>query len=175
MVGATLFGMGLEEQLNGVIDQLSLPELAKQLVRSRWLDQVLWMEEAAAKQQKRYYWSRAVSLVVGAAVPPLIGLKVDTYITVVLSLLVTVAASLEAFFRYGERWRHYRQSVEALKIEGYQFFQLCGPYQSFADHGAAFSQFAGRVEDIMQKEVETYITQVAQELPAAKGTGAVAG
>lgn len=159
--------MATEELLNTVIDELALPDLARNLVRSRWLDQVQWMEAAAARHQSRYYITRVAAIVLGAAVPALIGLGVNPWITAGLSFIVTVATSLEAFFHYGERWRHYRQTVEALKVEGYQFFQLCGPYKNFADHAEGYAEFAGRVEDILQKEVDGFINKAASERVAA--------
>jgi hypothetical protein len=53
--------------------------------------------------------------------------------------------------------------VELLKIQAWQFFELSGPYQSFEDHGAAYSAFAGKVEEIMQNEVNVYISEVGKE------------
>jgi hypothetical protein len=43
-------------------------------------------------------------------------------------LLVATSAAIEEFFHFGERWRHYRRSVELLKAEGWKFFELAGVY-----------------------------------------------
>ena len=60
------------------------------------------------------------------------------------------------------RWRHYRRTVEALKSEGWQFFQLSGPYANMT-HVQAYPAFAARVEELSREEVETYMTQVAKD------------
>lgn len=70
---------------------------------------------------------------------------------------------MERFFRYGERWRHYRRTAELLKAEGWQFFQLTGHYRQYNAHASAYRLFASRVEDIMQQDVDAYITTVAAE------------
>ncbi|MDH4098302.1 MAG: DUF4231 domain-containing protein, partial [Nitrospira sp.] len=83
-------------------------------------------------------------------------------ITFIISLLVALSAAVEEFFHYGERWRHYRRTVESLKSEGWQFFQLSGPYANLT-HVQAYPAFAARVEELSREEVETYMTQVAKE------------
>ena len=70
---------------------------------------------------------------------------------------------MEEFFHYGERWRHYRRTVELLKIEGWQFFQLSTPYRRYKNHAEAYPVFAARVEGIIQPSVEVYITEVVRE------------
>jgi predicted alpha/beta hydrolase len=86
-----------------------------------------------------------------------------TWATFALSLLVAISAAVEGFFRYGERWRHYRRTAELLKTEGWQFLQLTGYYRRHAAHALAYPLFASRVEDILQQDVDAYITTVAAE------------
>jgi hypothetical protein len=74
-----------------------------------------------------------------------------------------VGVVLEELFHFGERWRHYRRTVELLKIQAWQLLQRSGPYQQFADHGAAYPVFAGKVEKIMRNEVDVYVTEVVKE------------
>ena len=76
---------------------------------------------------------------------------------------MAVSAAVEGFFRYGERWRHYRRTAELLKTEGWQFLQLTGHYRRHAAHALAYPLFASRVEDILQQDVDAYITTVAAE------------
>ncbi len=63
---------------------------------------------------------------------------------------------------YGERWRHYRRTVESLESEGWQFLQLSGPYVNMT-HGQAYPDFATRVEELSREEVDRYMTQVAKD------------
>jgi hypothetical protein len=81
-----------------------------------------------------------------------------------LSMIVAISVAPEEFFHFGERWRHYRSTAaERLKIEGWQFFQLAGPYQDFKDYKEAYSSFASSTESIHQQEVDVYVSEVVKE------------
>jgi hypothetical protein len=134
----------------------------------RWLDQVIWMDDRADRAQVRYYGLRLIAVVGGVVVPTLIGLEVGRQssgdvvrgFTIGLSLLVAVSVAVEELIRYGERFRHYRRTVEQLKSEGWQFFQMSGPYRRHATHREAYMAFAARVEGIIQPSVEVYVGQI---------------
>jgi hypothetical protein len=166
----------LKDDLDQLISALEISELHKHSLRSRWLDQVLWMEKKAGQYQRRYYILRLIAIIGGVIVPALVGLNLTgnqfaaTSIqgtTFGLSMVVALSVATEEFFHFGERWRHYRSTAERLKIEGWQFFQLAGPYQDFKDrkeaHKEAYSLFATRTESIHQQEVDVYITEVVKE------------
>ncbi len=162
----------LKQDLGSLIESLkSLDDLQRHLLQSRWLDQVSWMDAKAASAQKRYYALRLIAIIGGVIVPALVGLKIAgnnvsdfiSWITFAISLIVAISVAVEEFFHYGERWRHYRRTVEYLKIEGWQFLQLAGNYQQFENHSQAFPGFAAQVEKICRQEVDVYITEVAQE------------
>ena len=121
------------------------------------------MEGKAKSAQNRYNTLRLLSIVVGAIVPVLIGLEVNRWITATLGIVVASSAAIEGFLRYGERWRHYRNTVELLKSEGWQFFQRIGPYQNDLSNTEAGKAFAAQVETIIRVDVERYITEVTRE------------
>ena len=169
----------LKQNFGEIIEKLTLSDLQKQFIKSRWLDQVLWMEGKANKSRNKYYISRLIAIVGGVIIPALVSLSVIGEIataikwgTFGLSLMVAVSVAIEEFFHFGDRWRHYRRTVECMKIEGWQFFQLSGTYQNHKDHSEAYPVFAGRVESIIQRDVEVYITEVAQEKKDEKGKNA---
>lgn len=160
----------MKEELLQLIDTLDVDKLQKKFLRSRWLDQLLWMENASKKNQRKYYLLRLACIIGGVIIPALVGLNLtggwDIFIriiTVVLSLIVAVSAAIEEFFHFGERWRHYRRSVGQLKTEGWLFFQLGGPYESFSSHKEAYPIFTGRVEETFQNEMETFISRISKE------------
>jgi hypothetical protein len=164
----------LKADLEALIGELRLPELSRRFLRSRWLEQLLWAEGRSDQSRNRYYLLRLVTIVGGVLVPALVTLDLTgptrtavSWATFVVSLLVAVSAAVEGFFRYGERWRHYRRTAELLKMEGWQFFQLAGPYRRHDTHATAYPSFASRVEDILDQDVDAYITTVVAE-PAAK-------
>jgi hypothetical protein len=161
----------LKQEFGGLIDALELADLQKRFLRSRWLDQVLWLSTKAKAAQRRYYGLRVITIAGGVVVPALVSLSIQSnevtsalaWITFSLSLLVALAAALEGFFRFGDRWRNYRQSAETLKSEGWRFFQLAGAYATHGGHAEAFPAFAAQVEALIHLEVEGYLTRVVQE------------
>ena len=154
-----------------LIEGLDLGERERVFMRRRWLDQLLWTERAAKRAHHWYHALRLTTIVGALVVPALVGVNVTEGVepvvastTFAVSLLVAICAGVDEFFHFGERWRHYRQVAEQLKTEGWHFFQLSGPYRRFnPDHAAAYPLFAGRVEAIIQRDVEVYFTEVAQE------------
>lgn len=161
----------LKEDFGKMFEMLTLNDLQKHFLRSRWLDQVLWMEGKAAKARNRHYLLKVVTIVGGVLLPALVTLNnsedpiVRQYVywsTFAISLLVSTTSSLDSFFMYGDQWRNYRRSVESLKTQGWQYFQLSGPYVSYTTHAQAFNAFAAQVENIIQQDVEVYATQIAE-------------
>ncbi len=73
------------------------------------------------------------------------------------------STAFEGFFHYGDRWEHYRRTAEQLKSEGWQFFQLIGEYREYKTHREAYLVFATRVEDLIQQDVEVFMTNVVRE------------
>lgn len=166
----------LKEDFNKLFEGMNLGDVQRHFLRSRWLDQVLWMEGKANLSRDRHYWLRITTIIGGVILPALVSLNISTtqpvndrvknviiWSTFGLSQIVAISAAVEEFFHYGERWRHYRRTVESLKTQGWQFSQLTGPYRNYTNHEQAFYVFAGNVEDIIQRDVEIYATQVVQE------------
>jgi len=161
----------LQEDLESLIEELELSVLQKHFLRSRWLDQVLWLGARADRCRKWHYFLRLAAIVGGVMVPALVSLNVNDGtvgrvirgITFALSLVVAISVAVEGFLRFGERWRHYRQTEEALKIAGWEFFQLSGPYLSYGGHSQAYPSFAENVEAVLKREVEEYVTRVVRE------------
>lgn len=122
-------------EIGTLIEALELPELNKQFLRARWLEQVIWMDEKAWNSVLRHNVLRLTTIIGGVIVPALVSWNVGNSagadlikaLTVIVSLVVALSAAVEEFFHYGERWRHYRRTVEALKSEGWQFFSSVDP------------------------------------------------
>ncbi|QHG18455.1 DUF4231 domain-containing protein [Nostoc sp. ATCC 53789] len=168
----------LKEDFNKLFEGMNLGDGQRHFLRSRWLDQVLWMEGKANLSRDRHYLLRITTIIGGVILPALVSLNINTtstlqvnersrniiiWSTFGLSQIVAISAAIEEFFHYGERWRHYRRTVESLKTQGWQFSQLTGPYRDYTSHQQAFNLFAGNVEDVIQRDVEIYSTQVIQE------------
>jgi hypothetical protein len=159
-----------KEEMTTFINSLELEEVQKYALRSRWLDQVVWMGGRANHARNRYYTLRLITIIGGVIVPALVSLTASgtgaiiiRWLTFSISLAVALSAAIEEFFRYGDRWRNYRRSAELLKIEGWNFIQMSGPYRRYENHAHAYSKFAAQVEDIIQRDVQVYISDIVGE------------
>lgn len=162
----------LKEDFQQLFQAMDLQPRQEHFMRSRWLDQVLWMEKKAGVSRNRHQTLRLTTIILGVIVPIVIGFDFGTekinkrirIMTAVLSGVVAVSAAVEEFFHYGERWYHYRRTAESLKQHGWQLSQLTGPYKKYTTCDIAFPVFAANIEEILQKDVEGYVTQGSQAL-----------
>lgn len=160
-----------KSELDGLIEMLALSDLQKHFMVSRWMGQVKWMEGRASMAKKRFYALRLTSIIGGVLVPILISLNFNNprdntvvrWISISLGGMVAISSAVEEFLHYGESWQHYRRTAESLKIQGWKFSQLSGPYQTYESHKRAFPLFVSQVEDLLQQDVQVYMTQVVQE------------
>lgn len=161
-----------------LIDRTNLDEHQRDFLKLRWLDQLTWMNSKASNAQRMYYRLRLITIVGAVVVPALVALNtLDSWVgtsaqvaTWVMSLVVAVSAAIEGFFQFGQRWRNYRSTAERLKTEGWLFLQLAGPYASAnGSHAGVYPAFANRVEELIQKDVDVYITQVTAERKGSQG------
>ncbi|MEO0458379.1 MAG: DUF4231 domain-containing protein [Cyanobacteria bacterium P01_A01_bin.114] len=170
----------LKDTLGGLIDKLEISDLRKDFLKNRWLDQLLWLEGRATKERDRHYVLRLITIVGGVLVPAMVGLNgfsgfdgasgvdnprwqgIAAYAAFGISQTVAISAAIEEFFGHGEKYRNYRNTAEGLKIEGWQFFQLTGPYRQFKDHQEAYAHFAQRVEQYIQQDVQGFLAQLEE-------------
>lgn len=159
----------LATQFASLVPSLSLRPEQKAFLSARWLDQIEWMENRAVVNRNYYYSLRGFTIVGGVIVPALVRLAASNgnansriaLTTYALSLLVALSAAIEGFFKFGDRWRHYRRTAETLKSEGWQFIELSGHYRKSQHHQSAYKSFVERIERLLQQDVDAYIAQVA--------------
>src|SRR5512142_3441127 len=160
-------GEVVRQLLRPIVDRLDLPEVQRGFVRDRWLDQVVWLQRTVAVAQRRYYLLRLIAVIGAVVVPALAGPGAPAqapgwvrWAALVVSVVVAAALTVEQFFHYGDRWRHYRMVAERLKSEGWQYFELAGGYADLSCHADGFRRFAGRVEDILGEDVQRHVEEV---------------
>jgi hypothetical protein len=143
--GGQSYADALSKTFGTQIEGLTLEPAQKAYLEARWLDQVSWLESKAAKAQTLYYRLRIVTVVGAVMIPALVG----------------------------ERWRNYRRTAEQLKTEGWLYFQLAGLYSvDGADHRALYGAFVKRVEEIVNSDVEVYLTEVVADRSKSDATEA---
>lgn len=163
----------LKQEMSELIEELELSKLQKRFMKSRWLDQVLWLEGRATQSRNRHNSLRLITIIGGVLVPAVVSANSANvsqqdirqllgWIAFGLSQAVAISAAVEEFFHFGENYRRYRNTAENMKMQGWQFFQLTGPYKDAKDHSEAYQTFASNVESIIQQDVEGYISQAVE-------------
>jgi len=163
----------LKNQLGELIDQLNISGLQKQFIKSRWLDQMMWLEKKAGESQRKHLRLRMITIIGGVIIPAMVSLNIDDgnravkntvfWGTFALAQIVAISAAVEEFFHYGERWAQYRRTAEYLKTEGWQYFQLSGPYAKANSHASAYRAFANRVERLIQEDVNAVSQDIVEK------------
>jgi hypothetical protein len=173
--GSTAPRRSEREGLRAMIEAYPITELQRGVLRERWLSQVEWMSRKAEQARSRYHVLRLTTVIGGVIVPALVSISLGRpdvtpllWVTFGISLVVALSAAVEGFFRYGEKWRHYRGTAEVLKSEGWQLLTGTGRYRKQSDPDEAFKSFMDRVEEILQSDVEGYLTQVTRTTPSER-------
>jgi hypothetical protein len=161
--------------LRAMIDAYPVSDTQREVLRERWLSQVEWMSRKAEESRSRYHVLRLTTVIGGVIVPALVSISLGRpdvdpllWLTFGVSLVVAISAAIEGFFRYGEKWRHYRGTAEVLKSEGWQLLTGTGRYRKQSDPEEAFKTFVDQVEDILRGDVEGYLTQVTRTTPSER-------
>jgi hypothetical protein len=160
----------LKQEFTELIEQLELPDIHKRFMKSRWLDQLLWLESRAERASKWSTRLRLATIVGGVIIPALVSLNFNEnrlgkgifWFTFGISQIVAVSAAVEEYFHFGDKYTQYRTTAECLKSEAWKFFQLSGSYQECSNHMQAYSNFAFRVEQFIQEDVQSFV-ELAKE------------
>jgi hypothetical protein len=166
-----------------VIKGLDLDESEKRYLEERWLDQVRWLSGKAAWSQRRYYAFRLTTVVGAVLVPALASgtalsgtefwgidlARVSKVAIWIVGVIVAISAAVEQLFHFGERWRNYRRTAERLKSIGWMFFELGPPYAEARNHKAAFPLFVRDAEQVLQADVDAYVSRVTSDPQAGGG------
>ncbi|MEO1431505.1 MAG: DUF4231 domain-containing protein [Cyanobacteria bacterium J06633_8] len=160
----------IKKEFTELINKLDLSELQKQFMKSRWLDQIMWLESQAGNTKKWSTRLRLMTIVGGVIIPALVSLNFNKndvaryggWATFGLSQMVAISAAVEEYFSFKDKHILYRQTAESLKSEMWKFVQLTGSYQQYSDHKQGYPTFAFRVEKFIQQDVQA-IVELAKE------------
>ena len=151
---------GLEHLVNGIEDVKPYHDYLKH----RWISMILWWNGRAVDARTKYTRLRFITVVGGVTIPVLTTVSMRpgwsasmTILIAIVGAIVAGSAAWEGVANYGDIWREKRRAAELLKVEGWQFLQLTGPYEQDTEHKTAFPRFAGAVEAMIAKEVGEYL------------------
>lgn len=131
-----------------------LTNKAEQYLNGRWQQQRDYYSRQSARNKRWHQYLLAFSTIGALMVPVLLNIdQVPKLVPTVLSVLVSVALALDNVFHFGENWRSFRQTLEALKQERVYFEVGIG---SYADTQTAFPLFVQTCEEIIQTEGKSY-------------------
>jgi hypothetical protein len=165
------------KELRKLVDELDLSDRhLNEYINARWLKYVEWWDLRARAAKKKYYALSVATIVGGALIPALVGLRelnawgnqawVFAVASIVASLTVAICTGLEGVFGFGRIWREKRAAAELIKSEGFRFLQLTGAYERTGKlHADLFAIFAENVETIIQAEIKDYIIAVKPKEP----------
>ena len=163
------------QELEKFIDGREDLQPYRDFLKQRWLKMVIWWHNRSVKARGSYFFFRGAVIIGGVLIPILSVLNMNSafapYAPIAIAVVggvVAGCAAWEGVANYGEIWRGKRRSAELLKVEGWQFFQLCGKYQADGSHKKAFPRFAAAVEDMIAKEVGEYFSVFAPSLAQNK-------
>lgn len=164
------------ESLGALIEakELELSTLQRGYLRTRWLEQIAFLERELQRARRKHHALRVITLIGCLLILTLVSLETTAQLsptlsisihvgTILLSLLVSASVALEFIFNFGARWQRLEQRLERLQTEGWRFLQLSGHYRHYEDHAGAFTAFANHVEELSQREVEVYSATVMRE------------
>lgn len=161
--------------LEGLIDSIEELKPHHEYMKRRWIAMVMWWHTRSVKARWKYLSLRAGVVAGGVIIPVLTTMSMRTswqegatVAIAVVGAIVAGCAAWEGVANYGEIWREKRRSAELLKVEGWQFLQLCGKYQPDKDHSTAFPRFVSEVESMIAREVGEYLGVFDPSLAQAK-------
>lgn len=141
----------------------SLANKAEQYLNGRWKQQRDYYSRQSARNKRWHQYLLVFSTIGALIVPVLLNLaEVSKLVPTILSVLVSVALALDNVFHFGENWRIFRQTLEALKQERVYFEAGVEPY---TDAQTAFPLFVQTCEEIMQAEGKSYFERHKAKKP----------
>lgn len=123
-------------------------------LNGRWRQQRDYYSKQSARNKRWHQRILLFSTIGALLVPVLLNIsEVPKLAPTILSVLVSVALTLDSVYHYGDNWHTFRRTLEALKRERIFFETGVGPYQNSQ---TAFPLFVKTCEEIMQGEGKTY-------------------
>ena len=155
-------------QVNKIINTLELDsETDRNILKSRFLSEVVQYEKRKMKTKKYYDIFRFVVTTGSILLPAILSLgqmdptklpknfdQITYWASWSISLMVTASNGFLQLFSLDKNYFEYALTTEQLKTEGWQYFQLSGKYEDDESHQEAYKVFSKSIENIKRKQVE---------------------
>ncbi len=157
----------LSDTFNENLLKLNLTEKVKISLKEEWLQPTIMFEQKAKTAQQWYWIIRLSIIIIGIAIPALIGInlynsqsqKYLNWTILGLSSWVAVAAIVDERLHLGEKYRDNREAAENMKSEWWRFCQLTVPYQRYLIHNDAYGN-SENDEDENNQYDDTFIKRI---------------
>ena len=157
------------ERLGNMIDELELLEYQKNLLKNRFLDQVV-LYNKKAKTAEFFYILFSISMTIGSIIlPALLSIQQMDYsdddkkderiqitiywVTWVISLVITISNALIQLLGLNKQYLSFTRTREKMLSEGWYYFQLTGDYKD-TTHKDSFPDFCEEIEKIKESQVD---------------------
>jgi hypothetical protein len=175
------FALGLGWELRysdatrALIAGLVLDDYQRQVLVTDWLEEIERFDRAAWLNKWLHNALRVGAIIGGAFVS--FSVAGGTDVTKVgattvglssaftVSLLVSLALAIDAYFRFGDRYQRSRFTAEVLRIEGSKFFGLASPY--LGSHRDSVPLFVGNVAAELKDDIRAWISFATERQEAA--------
>lgn len=92
-------------------------------------------------------------------------------IAAALGIVVSVSTGINQSYKFNDKWRHFRNMSENLKIEGESFFSLSGEYSRFSTcTGEACQIFMTNLRRLKSTQIVDYMRKTADMRDKLKDT-----
>lgn len=129
--------------------------------KSRYQRQIDWYDRRASRN-KFWYSVFQTTLIIIAAIVPILALSNLKWPTVVTSALVAIITGLIKTFKFQENWISFRTTCETLKKEQHLFDAECFEYKIAPDKKKLFVE---RVEALISRENTLWPSTHHEKLP----------
>lgn len=144
-------------------DRYKLAPHEEKYLNERWQSQREYFSERARHYKRRYQGLMILIGISGALIPAVVtldfpgdgvlGSEFSALFASFLGVVVTVATVIENTYNYGDNWRNFRLTLEALKREKAMYETRTGAYRNVEK---AFDKFVTKTENIIAQDVKSY-------------------
>ena len=128
-------------------------------IKDRYKPQVAWYD-GKAQTYKRWSNILQITIIVFAAVTPILAALKQTTLTIITSSIVAIASGLMKYMKVEDHWHSYRTICETLKKEKHYHDFKIGEYEMAKDRDKLF---VNRVESIISKENTQWLTTMKKK------------